>query len=235
MRKLYSSDMRKLPVAAIVLALSLSAPAFGAGDAYKAACAAYKKGDYANAKAQFEKVLKAKPTNWQAEYQLANCCSRLRSYAEARKWYCSCLTHHPDASTAGYCQSAVGQIDGMASGQRNAAAAAAAAAQEKMKAENAAFNAERDKEDKTRSDQQLAVRKKAIMDQAQKKADEIKKAGEARVQDAVANSNRRYVDPNTGNVSMDISPDEKQAIMKDSEQQIQRVMDQARRECDSLR
>jgi hypothetical protein len=123
----------------------------------------------------------------------------------------------------------------MASGQRNAAAAAAAAAQEKMKAENAAFNAERDKEDKTRSDQQLAVRKKAIMDQAQKKADEIKKAGEARVQDAVANSNRRYVDPNTGNVSMDISPDEKQAIMKDSEQQIQRVMDQARRECDSLR
>lgn len=235
MRKLYSSDMRGLPVAAIVVALSLSAPAFGAGDAYKAACASYKKGDYANAKVQFEKVLKSKPTNWQAEYQLANCCSQLRSYAQARQWYCSCLTHHPDASTAGYCQSAVGQIDGMASGQRNAAAAAAAAAQEKMKAENAAFNAERDKEDKTRSDQQLAVRKKAIMDQAQKKADEIKNAGEARLAEAAANSNRRVIDPNTGNVTMDISPDEKQAIMKDYEQQRQRVLEQARRDCDSLR
>lgn len=235
MGKRYLSDRHPSSLLAIVFAVGLSAPALGAGDAYKEACAAYKKGDYADAKAQFLKVLKSQPANWQAEYQLANSCMQLRTYAEARKWYCSCLMHHPDASTGTYCQSAVGQIDQMANSQRNASASATAAQQDKMKSENATYNAEREKEDKSRSNQTLAAQKRVIMEQAQKKAEEVRKAGEARVQDAIANSNQRYRDPNTGEVKMDISPEERQAIMKDSDQQIQRIMEQAKRDCDALR
>jgi len=214
----------------IVCVAGLTLPSAHAADAYSSASAAYAKGDYASAKAQFLKALKAKPANWKAEYQLANSCMQLRSYAEARKWYASCLSHHPDASTASYCQSAVGQIDQI--GRPRPAVTAQPAL---VKTDSAPSAAKSSDQEHAKGDPQLEARKREIMGRAQKRVEEIRKAADARIQEAVANSNQRYTDPNTGIVSMDISADEKQQIMKEADQQAQQVMEQAKRDCNSVR
>lgn len=207
-----------------------SDPSFAAG------CDAYSKGNFQTAKTYFVTVLHAHPTFWKAEYQLGNTNMQLRNYAEARRAYNACLQHKPDAGVEGYCHAALSQIDKLTAPPAPPAAAVPAPPKTGGNEGNAAGEhvntGAQDQEDE-QARQLFESRKNEIMERAQRQCDAARAEGQQRLSDMKAASNQRYIDEN-GAVITDISPDDRAQATRETEDKIQRIMQDARNQVELL-
>jgi tetratricopeptide (TPR) repeat protein len=108
-----TSLVATLPLAVILATIAI--PAAQAGD-FEVGCKLYTAKDYKGAKASFEKVVKAYPNFALAHYYLGNILMSSGQSAQAKQEYQLCLDGHPDATTAGYCQTILGKLGSARSG-----------------------------------------------------------------------------------------------------------------------
>ncbi|MBP9090743.1 tetratricopeptide repeat protein [bacterium] len=81
---------------------------------FEQGCQFYKSKNYAQARASFERAVKAFPENWLVHYYLANTYLLSNQSASATREYEACLKYKPNAVTAKYCQDAIWKLTGVA-------------------------------------------------------------------------------------------------------------------------
>ncbi len=159
------SKCRSIQLATLLAALltvSLFATPAMAGD-FEDGCKAYTAKDYRSAKTSFERVVAAFPRFALGHYYLGNVLLSSGQVAKAKLEYQSCLSSNPDATTAKYCQGVLAKLGtatvatglpssaGTSAGSGATMVAAVAGEGLQTEAENAA-----------------EVKKKAVMDKAEK-------------------------------------------------------------------
>lgn len=198
-----------------------------AGD-YESGSAAYNRGDYATAKAQFLRVVGAKPMFYQAHYQLANTFLRLKQYADAGKWYTLCLYCHPDAQTAANCRKAIAALQSLstpapqgapAKTEAPSASAQSAAGAPAVKSDAVIF---------------AETRRREILADGQKRAQKVKEDAEKQIADIAQNGNYWIADPNTGYAGTGVPTKIRNEIMQQAAEKENAILEEARKHADSI-
>jgi tetratricopeptide (TPR) repeat protein len=193
-----------------------------AGD-FETGCKLYTAKDYKGAKASFEKVVKAYPNFALAHYYLGNILMSSGQSAQAKQEYQLCLDAHPDATTAGYCQTMLGKLGSARSGSSNSTATASSAP--------AAATANSGGVDDVQSGE-AAKRKKLIMDKANQEIAALSAECKERMEkgNGSGETTHRYVKPD-GSVIYDLDPETRAAIQKEYNQKIDKIREMAEYQC----
>jgi predicted Zn-dependent protease len=201
------------------LALSTSVPS-RAGD-FEIGCQQYTAKDYKGAKVSFEKVIKAYPNFALAHYYLGNILMSSGQSAQAKQEYQACLDAHPDATTAGYCQTILGKLGSARSGSSTSSASTSVA----TPAATASAPADSGSGDAAR-------RKKLIMDKANQEIAELSNECKERMEKGNGSgvTTHKYINPD-GSVIYDVDPETRAAIQKDYNQKIDKVREMAEYQC----
>ncbi|MBP9089409.1 tetratricopeptide repeat protein [bacterium] len=202
-----------------LLALTAIQPAL-AGD-FEAGCKLYTAKDYKGAKASFEKVVKAYPNFALAHYYLGNILMSSGQSAQAKQEYQLCLDAHPDATTAGYCQTILGKLGSARSGSSSSAAASTPVA-------SASTVAEAD----GGQSGEAAKRKKLIMDKANQEIAALSAECKERMEkgNGSGETTHKYIKPD-GSVIYDLDPETRAAIQKEYNQKIDKIREMAEYQC----
>ena len=221
-----TSLVATLPLAVILATIAI--PAAQAGD-FEVGCKLYTAKDYKGAKASFEKVVKAYPDFALAHYYLGNILMSSGQSAQAKQEYQLCLDGHPDATTAGYCQTILGKLGSarsgsvssgsVSSGSAEAASAAPAAAASSAGAEGGQSG-------------EAAKRKKLIMDKANQEIAELRAECKERMEkgNGSGETTHRYTKPD-GSVIYDLDPETRAAVQKEYDQKIEKIREMAEYQC----
>lgn len=205
--------------ATLTLLAVIAIPAVQAGD-FETGCQQYTAKDYKGAKVSFEKVIKAYPNFALAHYYLGNILMSSGQSAQAKQEYQACLDAHPDATTAGYCQTILGKLGSARSGSSSSApsSAATAAATASAPADSGSGEA--------------AKRKKLIMDKANQEIAELQNECKERMEkgNGSGETTHKYIKPD-GSVIYDLDPETRAAIQKDYNQKIDKVREMAEYQC----
>ena len=202
--------------------LSLStAPAAHAGD-FEVGCKLYAAKDYKGAKASFEKVIQAYPKFALAHYYLGNMLMSSGQSAQAKQEYQACLDAHPDATTAGYCQTILGKLGTARSGSTSTASSAASTT-EAAPVAAAPGSAGGD---------EVARRKKLIMDKANQEIAELRAECKERMEkgNGSAETTHKYIKPD-GTVFYDLDPETRASVQKEYDQKIEKIREMAEYQC----
>jgi tetratricopeptide (TPR) repeat protein len=97
-------------IAALVVLSSAHMPAFAASESEQG-IALYNARDYNAARLAFERVTRANPGDWQAQYYLGHCCYALGQMPQARYAYQMAMHHSLHPSVKAQCQAGLDNID----------------------------------------------------------------------------------------------------------------------------
>lgn len=215
-------------------ALILSTIAAQAAD-FEEGCQFYKAKSYTQARASFEKAVKASPQNWLVHYYLANTYLLSSQSANAAREYRACLNCKPNAQTTKYCQDALFKLTGVAPAPLDSSAQESAPLVEAAKpgTPDAKLNAKADSKSDGQPDVKEAARQAIIAadlaraEEILKKAQEECKVIRAEAKEKIANGhntgNKWFRRPD-GTRYIDLTDDEKDAITKEAEDRCEAIM-----------
>ena len=214
-----------LSLGALNLAALVAAPPAQAGD-FEVGCKQYAAKDYKGAKVSFEKVVKAYPNFAQAHYYLGNILMSSGQSAQAKQEYQACLDAHPDATTAGYCQTILGKLGSPRSGSTGSSSSSSSASS--TPAVSASSNAGAD----SGQSSDAARRKKIIMDKANQEIAELRAECKERMEkgNGSGETTHKYVKPD-GTVFYDLDPETRAAVQKEYDQKIEKIREMAEYQC----
>ncbi|MDQ5935533.1 MAG: Tetratricopeptide repeat protein [Cyanobacteriota bacterium erpe_2018_sw_21hr_WHONDRS-SW48-000092_B_bin.40] len=214
-----------LTLGALNLAALVAAPPAQAGD-FEVGCKQYAAKDYKGAKVSFEKVVKAYPNFAQAHYYLGNILMSSGQSAQAKQEYQACLDAHPDATTAGYCQTILGKLGSPRSGSTGSSSSSSSASS--TPAVSASSNAGAD----SGQSSDAARRKKIIMDKANQEIAELRAECKERMEkgNGSGETTHKYVKPD-GTVFYDLDPETRAAVQKEYDQKIEKIREMAEYQC----
>jgi tetratricopeptide (TPR) repeat protein len=180
----------------------------------------YNSSNFAAAKTQLELAVKQHPTSAQLQYILGNTYFQLRNKTEAIKAYEACLALKPNPTVGSYCQKMLSHLKPSASVSSTSSATSAQGSDGKNESDPVQAKIE--------------ARRKEIMRRAEEECNKVRKETQAQIAEAEANGNRwtRYIEKNE--LKPTISKEERAAIDSESEQKITRIMDDARRQANSI-
>lgn len=198
-----------------------------AGD-FETGCKLYTAKDYKGAKVSFEKVVKAYPNFALAHYYLGNILMSSGQSGQAKQEYQLCLDGHPDATTAGYCQTILGKLGSARSGSSSSTSAGSASA---ANAAPAAATASSDGAEGGQSGE-AAKRKKLIMDKANHEIAALSAECKERMEkgNGSGETTHKYIKPD-GSVIYDLDPETRAAIQKEYDQKIEKIREMAEYQC----
>lgn len=215
-----------LTLGALNLAALVVAPPAQAGD-FEVGCKQYAAKDYKGAKVSFEKVVKAYPNFAQAHYYLGNILMSGGQSAQAKQEYQACLDAHPDATTAGYCQTILGKLGSARSGSSSSSASGSSSA-----SSSPAVSASSDAGADSGQSSDAARRKKIIMDKANQEIAELRAECKERMEkgNGSGETTHKYVKPD-GTVFYDLDPETRAAVQKEYDQKIEKIREMAEYQC----
>jgi TolA-binding protein len=222
----------KVALNALTLALFIAAPPAQAGD-FEVGCRQYAAKDYKGAKITFEKVAKAYPNFAQAHYYLGNILMSSGQSAQAKQEYQACLDAHPDATTAGYCQTILGKLGSARSGSGSSGSASSSSS---GAASSPAVSASSDGGADSGQSSDAARRKKIIMDKANQEIAELRAQCKERMEkgNGSGETTHKYVKPD-GTVFYDLDPETRAAVQKEYDQKIEKIREMAEYQCKFIR
>ncbi len=212
-------------------------------DTFADGCASYAAGNYGKAKSQFFEAAKAKPKSWQAQYQLANTLLHLQEVQGARQAYQKCLALKPDAQIKINCETAIAFIlnppkprPAVPTEVKNFRGASQDAGVSNATGSTTTASSDGSHQSDQSDARQLAIdaHKAGIMADAKRQVDAIKEEQQRAVEEANANSNRRWKNRETGERYTGMNADERGALMREYEGRISRIMDDARRRANQV-
>ncbi len=217
-----------LTLGALNLAALVVAPPAQAGD-FEVGCKQYAAKDYKGAKVSFEKVVKAYPNFAQAHYYLGNILISSGQSAQAKQEYQACLDAHPDATTAGYCQTILGKLGSARSGSGPSSSASGSSS---GAASSPAVSASSDGGADSGQSSDAARRKKIIMDKANQEIAELRAECKERMEkgNGSGETTHKYVKPD-GTVFYDLDPETRAAVQKEYDQKIEKIREMAEYQC----
>lgn|GEM_PF-538583 len=203
---------------------------------FEEGCQFYKAKNYAQARACFEKAVKAAPQNWLVHYYLANTYLLSSQSANAAREYRACLNCKPNAQTTKYCQDALFKLTGVAPAPLDSSVPQESAPlldAAKPGTPDAKPNAKADSKSDGQPDVKEAARQAIIAaDQARaeeilKKAQEECKVIRAEAKEKIANGHNtgnKWYRRADGTRYIDLTDDEKDAITKEAEDRCEAIM-----------
>jgi tetratricopeptide (TPR) repeat protein len=218
-----------LSLGALNLAALVTAPPAQAGD-FEVGCKLYTAKDYKGAKASFEKVVKAYPNFALAHYYLGNILMSSGQSAQAKQEYQLCLDAHPDATTAGYCQTILGKLGSARSGSTGSSGSSSSSASSTQAAAPAA--AANRLEPTGGQSGEAAKRKKLIMDKANQEIAELRAECKERMEKGQwQRRNHSQIHKPDGSVIYDLDPETSAAVQKEYDQKIEKIREMAEYQC----
>ena len=213
-----------LLLAATLTLLTVATPPAQAGD-FEIGCQLYTAKDYKGAKVSFEKVVKAYPNFALAHYYLGNILMSSGQSAQAKQEYQLCLDAHPDATTAGYCQTILGKLGSARSGSSSTGTSASTPVAATPSATGVAGGQSGESEE-------AAKRKKLIMDKAKQEMAALSAECKERMENGNGSgeTTHKYIKPD-GSVIYDLAPETRAAIQKDYDQKIEKIREMAEYQC----
>lgn len=210
---------------ALSLVALVAAPPAQAGD-FEVGCKQYAAKDYKGAKVSFEKVVKAYPSFALAHYYLGNILMSSGQSAQAKQEYQACLDAHPDATTAGYCQTILGKLGSARSGSSSSSASSSSSSSSAGTASSPAVAAD------SGQSSDAARRKKIIMDKANQEIAELRAECKERMEkgNGSGETTHKYVKPD-GTVFYDLDPETRAAVQKEYDQKIEKIREMAEYQC----
>lgn len=188
----------------------------------------YQAKNYQAARLAFEKIIKANPSSWQAQYYMANTCLALGQWPQAKYCYQVCMHYCKDPGTQAQCQAGIDSIEKFS--QAKSAAPATPASSTSAKAP--AKGDDDDDEDANLSPAKANIeRQKAqVMEEARKETAKIRKAAKDQIETEKNSSNEifKYGD---GHHGLDISDEREREIMKEADEKCAQVMKNAELRC----
>jgi len=214
----------------LVSTIQLSAEAAPAKSELDEGVKLYQAKNYPAARAAFEKIIKANPSAWQAQYYLANTCLALGQWPQAKYCYQVCMHYCKDPATQAQCQAGIDSIEKYA--QAKTAAPAAPLSGTTAKAPSKSSDDDDDDDDANLSPAKAAIeRQKAqVMEEARKEVSRIRKAAKDQIETEKNSSNEifKYRD---GHHGLDISDEREREIMKEDDEKCAQVMKNAELRC----
>jgi tetratricopeptide (TPR) repeat protein len=219
-----------LSLAALGLVALVAAPPAQAGD-FEVGCKQYAAKDYKGAKVSFEKVVKAYPNFAQAHYYLGNILMSSGQSAQAKQEYQACLDAHPDATTAGYCQTILGKLGSARSGSTGSSSGSSSSSASGAASSPAVSASSNGGADSGQSSD-AARRKKIIMDKANQEIAELRAECKERMEkgNGSGETTHKYVRPD-GTVFYDLDPETRAAVQKEYDQKIDKIREMAEYQC----
>lgn len=196
---------------------------------FEEGCQFYKAKNYAQARASFEKAVKASPQNWLVHYYLANTYLLSSQSANAAREYRACLNCKPNAQTAKYCQDALFKLTGVAPAPLDSSVQESAPLVDSATKSNAKADSKSDGQPdvKEAARQAIIAADQARADEILKKAQEECKVIRAEAKEKIANGhntgNKWFRRPD-GTRYIDLTDDEKDAITKEAEDRCEAIM-----------
>lgn len=222
----------------LIVALSimgLSPLAALAGPDFDAGVKLYGAKDYTGAKAAFERAVKVKANDWQAQYYLGHCYLALGQLPQSKYAYQLCMHYSQDATVKAQCQAGIDRIDKIRNPSASSATAKAAA--EKSSTPETAAKAD-DDEDKPEPANTPAARNKrereAIMEEAKAKVAKLRREVDERIEHEHATSNIRLRYPD-GTRGIGLPQRLADQYHEETEAECERIMNQAELRCRGLR
>lgn len=212
--------------ASTLIVLVASAPAFA--DAYSDATASYAAGNFAKAKDQFLKATVAKPTSWQAHYQLANTYMQLKDSANAKKSYAKCLSNSPPADIKANCQTAISYI------ATNPKLTAPAPAAPRPQPYTPSYSSPSATSADAGGGSDIEAKRAAIMQEGEAEIARMREQENEKLKEAEANGNQRYI-THDGNEVMGLTREDKATMEKEIERKAAEIRDRYRRKAASVR
>ncbi len=224
---LYKSSLYKSLLAATALCMFSHTPALAAD--FEQGCQYYQSKNYASARASFEKAVQIYPNNWLVRYYMANTYLALGQQKSAKREYEQCLTSNPNAATAKFCQDALMKIGGQSPAPALVAVGPADAATEGAVLANPGLEVK----DKATLDKeaQLAV----AMAKAEAQCAAIRAEAKEKLSNGHITGNQWYISSSDLTLSVDLRPEEKEAITAEAEERCNQVMHLVERQTQHLR
>ncbi|HEY9787924.1 MAG TPA: tetratricopeptide repeat protein [Candidatus Obscuribacterales bacterium] len=185
--------------------------------------ASYSKGDYASARISLTAATQQNPGNWLGHYYLANTLVQLRQYEAAKAEYTRCMELNAPASYAAYCQKAISQMSGF-KGSGGSSSAPTDSLTPSLKggpAEGGISEAAK-------------VRRAAIMAQAEKEAEKIRKEADEKIKDLEQNGNY-WVKDEHGNEKLGVPDSVRKEIQSEAEAKAAEIIKRAERQAAGFR
>lgn len=188
----------------------------------------YQAKNYQAAKVAFEKIVKANPSSWQAQYYMANTCLALGQWPQAKYCYQVCMHYCKDPATQAQCQAGIDSIEKFSQAKSATQAAPTSSASTKAPANGD----DDDDEDANLSPAKAAIeRQKAkIMEEAGKETAKIRNAAKEQIENE-KNSSNQVVKYSDGHRGLDISDDREREIMKEADEKCAQIMKNAELRC----
>jgi tetratricopeptide (TPR) repeat protein len=212
-------------------------------DTFADGCASYAGANYGKAKSQFIEAAKAKPKSWQAQYQLANTLLHLQDFQGAKQAYQKCLALKPDPQIKKNCETAIAFIlnppkprPAVPIEVKNFRGASQDVGVPNATGSTTTSSSDGSHQSDQSDARQLAIdaHKAAIMADAKRQVDSIKEEQQRAVEEANANSNRRWKNRETGERYTGMNGEERSALLREFEAKISRIMDDARRRANQV-
>ena len=212
----------KESVLAGLLAIIVAVPV-SASDSFAAGSMDYAAGRYEQARNSFEQDIKTKP-NWKSYYYLANCFLQLKDAENAKKAYEACLALKPAPDVKLNCERALSFLK---TGNVKVVPAKVVPARPIRQA----LELEQSGDDKATP---LDIRRQQILDDAERQANKVREETKEKIEELKTSSNQlyRYAD---GSVRTDADQDEVSKLSAESEERINRIMQNAKSRAAALK
>ncbi|MBK9202695.1 MAG: tetratricopeptide repeat protein [Candidatus Obscuribacter sp.] len=212
-------------IAALVVLSSAHMPAFAAPESEQG-IALYNARDYNAARLAFERVTRANPGDWQAQYYLGHCCYALGQMPQARYAYQMAMHHSLHPAVKAQCQAGLDNIDKYKTqihktGTSTSVAIATKSSKDDDEEEVLDPNSPQAKAEKAKDE---------IMQRARAEVSKIHKAAQEQIQFESENSNTicKYPD---GHKALDIPYQRVDAINAEAEEKCTKIMNDAEARC----
>ncbi|MBK7746598.1 MAG: tetratricopeptide repeat protein [Candidatus Obscuribacter sp.] len=212
-------------IAALVVLSSAHMPAFAASESEQG-IALYNARDYNAARLAFERVTRANPGDWQAQYYLGHCCYALGQMPQARYAYQMAMHHSLHPAVKAQCQAGLDNIDKYKTqihktGTSTSVAIASKSSKDDDEEEVLDPNSPQAKAEKAKDE---------IMQRARAEISKIHKAAQEQIQFESENSNTicKYPD---GHKALDIPYQRVDAINAEAEEKCTKIMNDAEARC----
>ncbi len=232
-----SSCSSRLKLLALVLACLSQVSAIAAPDKSDLSdgIKLYQAKNYQAARLAFEKVVKANPSSWQAQYYMANTCLALGQWPQAKYCYQVCMHYCKDPATQAQCQAGIDRIEKFAQTKTATRSAPMSGTNAKTPAKSSDDDDEDDDQPSASTGKQSVEQQKAqVMEEARKETARIRKAAKEQIENEKKASNEAFVYTD-GRHGLDISDEREQEIMKEADEKCAQIMKNAELRCRGFR